>query len=110
MAGGPGKIYSVTDVRVEVQESAPPVLVVRAGGETNTSGWTDARLSRVVYVSPPEDGIQDYEFEATPPSQGGLDVLTPVEAEDRWPDFDDWVKGARVSASTNSIEEKIGGS
>lgn len=110
MAGDAQKIFSVTEVKVEVLESAPPVLVVRASGETNTSGWTDAALSRVVYVDPPEDGIQDYGFVAIPPPEGGLDVITPVEAEDRWEGFEDWVRGVRVSAATNSVEGKIGGS
>jgi hypothetical protein len=110
MAGDSEQIYSVTGVEVEVQKRHPPILVVRAKGETNTSGWTGAALSQVVYVDPPQDGIQDYTFVATPPSEGGLDVLTPVEAEDSWPDFEAWVRGVRVSAATNSIEEKIGGS
>ena len=103
---GETEVYDVTEVKIERLESKPTVFVVRAKGNTRTSGWTGARLSRAIYVHPPEDGIQDYSFLATPPEGPASDVITPIEAEDRWTDPEEWVKGTRVTAETNSIEEK----
>ena len=100
-------IYRVTTVQLEIQESSPPTLVVKAEGEVRTTGWTDAGLSRAVYVDPPADGIQDYTFSAMPPSGPSGDQITPVEAEDRWPGYADWVKGVRVTSETNEIEEML---
>ena len=105
MTGNPQLIAEVTDVSVSWLESDPPFLVVNAKGKVATNGWTEPNLSRVVYVTPPEDGIQEYEFYATPPTGIVPQVETPVAAADRWHDPADWVKGVRVKSATNSMEE-----
>jgi hypothetical protein len=105
MSGNPKLISEVTNVAVSFLESQPPIMVVQASGEVPTAGWTHAGLSRVVYVTPPEDGIQGYEFMATPPSGAVIQVVSPVEAVDRWHDPAKWVKGVRVKAENNSMQE-----
>ena len=105
MSGDPEIVREVTDVSVSYLESQPPFLVVQAKGNVSTGGWSNPTLTRLVYVMPPADGIQEYEFRATPPSGIATEVISPVSASDRWHGPADWVRGVRVKAATNSIEE-----
>ena len=107
MSGDPRLVREVTDVSISILEKEPPILVIQASGNVATGGWTNPGLSRVVYVTEPEDGIQDYEFMATPPSGMAPDVITPVHAKDSWDNPPDWIKGVRVRSATNSMEEAV---
>ena len=105
MAGDPKLVMEVTDVSTSWLESNPPFLVVHAQGKAATAGWTNPTLTRVVYVTEPADGIQDYDFQAIPPTGIVPEVVTPVQASDRWHDPAKWVKGVRVRSASNSMEE-----
>jgi hypothetical protein len=107
MSGDPRLVREVTDVSISILEKEPPILVVQASGNVPTGGWTNPGLSRVVYVTEPADGIQDYEFMATPPSGMATDMFTPVHATDSWDNPPDWLKGVRVKAASNSMEEAV---
>jgi hypothetical protein len=101
------RVYEVLEVSLAFNKKMPPEFVVSARGRTERSGYTGPELVRVIYVRPPEDGIQDYEFEATPPSGPSLEVLTPIQATDVWSDPPSWVRGARVHAESNSLERAL---
>jgi hypothetical protein len=105
MTGDPTLIREVTDVTVSVLEKMPPILVVNASGNVTTGNWSNPGLVRIVYVTEPPDGIQDYDFMATPPGGIATDVISPVHATDSWDNPPKWVKGVRVRAATNSMEE-----
>ncbi len=105
MSGNPQLIAEVTDVSVSYLESQPPIMVVIASGNVSTPGWTNPGLSRMVYITPPADGIQEYEFMATPPSGIVQQVITPIAAKDEWRDPPAWIRGVRVKSATNSVEE-----
>ena len=105
MTGSSQLIAEITDVSVTILESEPPILVVHASGKVSSGGWSHPGLSRVVYITPPADGIQDYNFMATPPANQAIDVMTPIAAEDRWHNPPEWLKGVRVKSATNSMEE-----
>ena len=107
MSGDPRLVREVTDVSISILEKEPPILVVQASGNVPTGGWTNPGLSRVVYVTEPADGIQDYEFMATPPSGMATDMITPVHAKDSWDNPPDCLKGVRVKAASNSMEEAV---
>jgi len=107
MTGDPTLIREVTDVTISVLEKLPPILVVNASGNVSTGGWSNPALVRMVYVTEPVDGIQDYQFMATPPAGIAPDVISPVHATDSWDNPPKWVKGVRVKASTNSMEEAV---
>ena len=107
MSGDPRLVREVTDVSISILEKEPPILVVQASGNVPTGGWTNPGLSRVVYFTEPADGIQDYEFMATPPSGMATDMITPVHATDSWDNPPDWLKGVRVKAASNSMEEAV---
>lgn len=57
---------------------------------------------------PPQDGIQDIDFTATPPSGYALQIISPIAASVVLPDYPAWLKGVRVHARFNSVEWTMG--
>lgn len=79
---------------VDLRGTGPEILVnVRAVAPS--LGWSNVGLYPVHYVTPPEDGIQDINLVATPPSGFALpalqvfDLLLPIAAAD-------WFQGVRI--------------
>ncbi len=78
------------------------MLTIAAIGLTPTTGWTHGRLSPVVYVKPPADGVWDFDFLADAPTGIVAEVMTPISAG--WLGFaPDWCKGVRVRAADNQV-------
>jgi hypothetical protein len=96
----------VETVKAEIIKSNPSQLQVTANGETRTSNWTQIQLQPVVYVRPPPDGIQDYEFIGVPPSGISQPTVTSVSATHVM-QKPAWVIGVRVRAETNARAVKI---
>jgi hypothetical protein len=71
-------------------------LTVTAVGEVRTAGYTKPTLTRVTYIKQPDDGIQDYTFEAVPPDGVAAQVISEVKASDTWESLPDWVRGVRI--------------
>ncbi|WP_299693575.1 hypothetical protein [uncultured Tateyamaria sp.] len=84
------RIYAVDSVTMALQKSNPPNLVITAMGRTRTPLWSDPRLVAHVYVTEPQDGVQDFDFVATPPPQDVIvpQVLAPVTASAVIPEID----------------------
>jgi len=61
----------------------------------------------VIYVTPPSDGIYEYEFVATPPGGTVIQVLTPIKAHTVRTSIPDDLKGIRVKAASNSVEQPL---
>jgi hypothetical protein len=89
-----------------IQMSAKLVFVF-ATDKTRTSGWKNPSLDPVMYITPPADGIQEFNFRATPPSGISLQVLTPIAAEYTWPNPPKWLRGVRVNAEINKKQVPI---
>lgn len=96
-------MLEVTDVQLSIMDSNPRKIDGIASGNASTPGWKDAHLSRVHYVTPPADGIQDFNFLATPPAGIVSDVVTPISAKYRIEQEPHWLKGVRIHAATNSM-------
>ena len=92
-------IYSVKSVIAVAVQSK--LLLVAATGETRTSGWKNAALDPFMYFTPPADGIQEFNFVATPPTGISIPVLSPIAVEYVWENPPKWVKGVRVYSETN---------
>ena len=107
-----GKIFAVNDIDTSLLESNRPALLVSSNGRVVSSGWRDAELAQYFYLTPPTDGIQEFDFIATRPPAGSvvLPSLTPVRAEFLLLDVDlenYWgvgkrLRGIRVYAVSNS--------
>lgn len=70
-------------------------LILEVTAIALTLGWTDVSLSKVEYITPPEDGIQDVILVATPPTGPAADALQnfdlslPLATEN-------WFQGVRI--------------
>ena len=91
-------VPTILTIRCAINQSAPPQLMVDAGGEVPTGGWTAPVLAPRIYTTPPADGIYEYDFTAIPPSGGMVpQVLTPIAASHTWPDYPAaTLKGVRI--------------
>lgn len=97
-------IFEITKVETEIQKSNPPRLVIKAEGKASSSNWTGGKLEARIYPDFPADGIQDFDFVATPPTTFSNPVLTDISAMEIWEDPPANVKGVRVHSKTNFIE------
>lgn len=101
-------VHDVTSVDLTFEKSNPPNALVKAKGRVMTGGYTKPRLSLVIYVQPPADGIQDLRFEIDAPNGVVPQVITEVETPVlKIQSIPKWFKGVRVIAETNKIE-KVG--
>jgi hypothetical protein len=97
----------VDAVRVMVLKSPVELFAVHAEGKVPTTGWSNPALQPVIYITPPLDGMWDFQFVATAPAGGAGDVILPITANTVLP-MPKWLKGVRVHAKNNSMEAKIG--
>lgn len=98
------KVYSVESVWTAFTKSNPPGVIIQALGTVTSSGWSNGRLVPRIYITPPSDGVWDFDFIATRPSGISLPALRPIEAQEYFHPLPSWFKGARVHASTNTAE------
>lgn len=107
-----GKIHAVDTVDLTLMKSNPPQLLITICGRVTSTGWSGGGAVPHVYVTPPADGIQDFEVVAERPQPGVivLPVLTPIRIEHILPDIDIanyWgpgtpLIGVRCHATSNS--------
>lgn len=103
-------VKNILKVEYKVQKSYPPNLVVTAIGEVPTGGFDKVKLVRATYATPPKDGIQDYTLFAEPPSGPAIQVISQVEATDRWKGYNKeapWIKGIRVHGVDGGVVVKM---
>jgi hypothetical protein len=108
------RVMRIDSVRVALIKTMPPKLAVRCDGEVPTSGWKNAALGAWMYITPPADGIQDFDFIADPPTGIVLQWICPISTStvlDRDPS-NFWgpgqpLRGVRIHAQNNSIEQHL---
>lgn len=82
-----------------------PLLIVEVEGLASTPGWANVRLDPHVYITPPDDGVQDFDLVGDRPADAA-EVLSEVEAA--WEGaLQDWCIAVRVHAINNLIEDEI---
>lgn len=73
------KVYSVDSIRLALNKSNPPCLVVTAEGTANTSGWSGFILRPLWNRSnPPVNAVYTFSLEGVPPTGIVQQVLTPT--------------------------------
>ena len=103
-------VKEIINVDYDIEKENPPNLVVTVTGQVPTGGYSNEQLVRVVYIIPPEDGIQDYMLLAVPPSGPAPQVITKIKAENRWENYESeapWIKGVRVHGVDDGIMVKM---
>ena len=106
VSGRFAKIFEVTSANVHAEAGEDYSLItVEATGLVNTGGWSGAELAAWSYISPPADGILDFDLIARMPPDDAMVTmaLEDLSASVTGP-MPPWVRGIRVHASTNSTE------
>jgi len=100
-------VREIVEVNASIDgDEENPLLIVEAEGLAPTAGWANVRLDPHVYITPPEDGVQDFDLVGDRPSDASADALTEIEAAWEGP-LEDWVVGIRVHAVDNLIEDEV---
>lgn len=104
-------VREIVEVNASIDgDEENPLLVVEVEGLAATAGWANVRLDPHVYITPPDDGVQDFDLvgdrPANPSSGDAAEVLSEVEAAWEGP-LEDWVIGVRVHAVDNLIEDEV---
>src|SRR3546814_18694416 len=75
-----------------------PLLTVEAEGLAATAGWSKVRLDPHAYLTPPEDGFQDFDLVGVRPAHPAEAMLTAVHAPVARPgeEWTCWVRGPAV--------------
>jgi len=103
-------VREVSSIDLTLEKGSVPRGIIKAKGKVTTAGHTNPRLLQVLYVMPPADGIQDFEFYVDPPlpstvvAQVIADIETPPLRLEHIPP---WMKGVRVRAQTNSLDRSF---
>lgn len=105
------KIQKVNTCSLVKTESEPQIILIASSGIVPSSGWKQPSLVGWYYVTPPEDGIQDFDFCAMPPTGIVMPVELPITGEaiiavslkKYWGDGRPLV-GVRIHARTNFVE------
>lgn len=103
------KLVEVTDLTLTILRTDPPTLHISARGFAPSTGWSNAQLDQYIYITFPNDGFQEFDFDAAPPPTGSIvnPVFTPMEASiSIQPIPKEW-KGVRVHAATNHTQAPI---
>jgi len=100
--GEPRLVYDVSDVSVDVLETAPLQIRITANGHARTGGWSEHQL---VLDEDASVGIHlVYRFVAVPPDGMATQAITPITAS---VDYGPWLDRAgreiEVVAETNSV-------
>jgi hypothetical protein len=100
-------IFETVAVETALLKSFPPQLAITAFGKVNSGGWKNGSLEPRYYLLPPSDGIQDFDFVASPPVGTAIQVILPVTAHYVIQQIPDWLSGVRVHSKSNSVEVKL---
>lgn len=98
------KINRIEKIEIELLKSNPPTINFKVTGMAPTGGWSGPELLAHEYTTPPQDGIQEFEFVAEPPTNIVKQVLTLITANHVFDPRPSWVRGIRIYASSNNVE------
>lgn len=97
-------ILKIIDASINILECNPNHWNIIAQGVTGTPNWSNPHLQPRYYINFPEDGLQDFDFMATPPGGMVIQILSPISTSMDWHNPPSYVKGIRVHSATNFIE------
>jgi hypothetical protein len=99
-------VREIVEVNASIDgDEENPLLIVEVEGLAPTAGWTNVRLEPHVTITPPDDGVQDFDLVGDRPADAA-DALTEVEAA--WEgELQDWCIAVRVHAVDNLIEDEV---
>ncbi|MGE0606822.1 MAG: hypothetical protein AB7O62_06820 [Pirellulales bacterium] len=100
------RISKILSIKHKFIPTDPPEVRFVVTGEVDSTGWTEAQLVRRIYVSPPAEGIWEYDLLAKPPASPSPPTRAIVTVEESWKSLDTAkVKGIRVYGTGDDVQE-----
>jgi len=99
----PQIISSIKNLRLNTVKIANKVEL-QAVGVVISGDWTQPMLIPHEYFRPPQDGVYDFTFYATPPIRPASAALTRIDVLHQLSPLPSGMLGVRVRARTNSME------
>ncbi|MBI3467766.1 MAG: hypothetical protein HY000_32560 [Planctomycetes bacterium] len=99
------QVPEILSVEAQVLPRNPPTLVVTAVGQTPTTGWTNVQLVRRIYVTPPADGMWEYDLLGVRPTRVAGAALQQFKRRNNWDDYDKSINGIRVYGVGRGVKE-----
>jgi hypothetical protein len=99
-------VFEISEVTLTKEKGDPSKLIITAEGTVKTAGWTNPVLEPFMYVTPPADGIYDFNFNAVPPEEGVMvpQVITPIKTDHALNPVPEDLKGVRIHSAQNKKE------
>ena len=102
------KVIEVTDVRLNILKRNPPILQINCKGNASSAGWLNGQLNKFEYITPPLDGIYEFDFVADETAGISTRVISEITSEPfMWDDFPSELKGVKVYATKSSLIKKL---
>lgn len=95
------KVHSIQAATFFINKKNPPEISIHAKGEVPTTGWTNAQLIPFMYITPPNDGIQEFDFTANSPEGVVFEVFSPIVANYYF-EKPNWMRGFKIYTSSNN--------
>jgi hypothetical protein len=96
-------VLSVESATCHIRLEGVPRLFIRATGSASSANWSNGKLRPRIYIDYPPDGVQGFDFLATPPRialpHQRLPILGEVTIE-----YENWMRGVRIYTATNQYE------
>ena len=99
----PQIIYEIFGAKLSRVQGQADQLQIHVQGTVFSSGWSNATLIAAEYITPPADGIYDFTFYATPPSEVSKPAIAPIEVTRRLTGVPGNLTGVRIHAQTNNV-------
>lgn len=92
---------------IQIKYDGTKSIEITVTGEVPTSGYKNHVLVRRVYVTPPADGIWEYDMFTCKPGGIVAQVITPVTAKAKWESPPRGLKGIRVFGDKEHKEVSV---
>lgn len=101
------KLLNVSDVKISILKSNPPMLWVSCFGYSNAPNWENIHLSKYEYIVPPKDGLLEFDVVGVPPGKESPQVIYPyLSTPYILEKIPDWFKGVKIYSKTNYLIEE----
>jgi hypothetical protein len=99
------KVMSVKSVSLTILKTGPRWLQIDSSGDVPTGGWKGGRLSAMMTMVPPADGLYAYNFVATPPTGIVNQMVSPIDVNppDVWKGYPEKLKGVKIFSASNCM-------
>ncbi|MEI6488677.1 MAG: hypothetical protein WCP52_06930 [Bacteroidota bacterium] len=97
----------IISLSLEFNKEFPYEIGIFAKGETNFSEFNNAYIVPHFYEIPPKDGVYDFDLMVEKRPEPLLKISTQLSAIYVWGRYPSYLKGIRVHAANNFLEQSL---